>query len=1583
MRSYLWLLLVVLLLNSCSEEPFPRCVSAEDFGSPKESIVALVPKGDERFIAENGESGDGFNGQQVVRWKKTGFITTGEDIVIKVSGFWSSWARGDRTAGVAEYNQLARTAGKLLKRTAKDRINGGVISDERICGPYATMDAPNTLCANSGTCLYLPNEDYEDRDKGAYGKPCWFENGCGAYLLFKSPDDPDPNASLDIMKYPLSPIVHLCHKSVEEGGTGFFQSSQKIIRTSNCGETAVPPNAEVYVKILDRYYWDNSGGYVLEAHKGIMTPSTKVFEKVREVVFDVVNGASERVFKGIVLNNDYVRSVRVILVIFIVISSILYLMGLIQQPKGDIAVRLIKISIVVMLISPNSWEFFHNYVFSLWIDGMNYIIATSMTALAGNYVIDFNHPFQFLDFVIAHKIFAKEVWLVKMKALMIANPDGVLAVTIIIIIVFLFLYICISGFVLFLTGMLAVSFIMSTAPIFMLAMLFQRYKQTFDAWFTQMTSFTFQSIVIFTMLALFSNMILYHYYRIFGFTACYNTVFRIEFPFFDQRVVLFSLKEFTPGQVYKPFVLGLVPIKEEERKLYEKYDIDLKVNKLGGKRFHFTGGAGIRPVPPNYDWIDFRYHDFPFLDPDPESTSDSRFVIQGARSESYQGIVEALVLTRYTDNSVYIARNVENVRSKLEELKSCTGGGCIYDPTSPAWRTVDSLLQAAVSRVHAAPLLSKDLVENALSIIDSIQIDAGHTDFLPLPQVNKYDLSNPNPFGLTLPNASSSPYEAIVSEQNNEIKSENDNISKNSVDQKGSAFTIDDVKDKGNNAGNSIEGISVAAPRLSSMRRMNRNARSLEGIPCSFDAFSGTEGTQSIVNTNSGTLPSFQYAHVIGLSELVGSGKDNLKEIASNASLNAEAYASRLDGYLKNRISLRLSTLNGTTLNPDTCSQLQAVQNTINSGKDLAYADIVVDIRLVAEFLSFVEDPRADDLLLLEDEINRTLASLEESQEISNFINSIKEDRYDYDINGLKQSDRIKLATVISEVALTRDVRSDHSHRGDGGGASIHKGYDAQGIDSILAGRMTSALMYGEIVGMIILTFLLWNLREFVFSLAASLAGASPFAFNLGRVAFFDSKSGLGALVAKNIPKIPGIGQYASFLIPGAIATTIKTKLGQVTSQLSPNKVVRHVPGVGDSLGKGLGRWDSLMGKNAQDAMNQHEKNLAPLRKVQAKIGSHIFTPSDLGSVPGQFAKFATASARGHAGGPLDMLKNQYNKQQDIIGTIGQHREHIQPAPIHRSVSDDFGPDPYSVGDAAVLEEQRQKEITEVRSNLSHIESFAMGVNSTSDLSTLEGYINGLGPLPAEAQDLYNSILIQYEEAKGRLEQEDAARAVQAEELAAVEEDLNVDLLPEELDTSSSDDGYGGGGSGEYEGSGDVGGRGVGGFESAIEKETEADNKHEPVEADSSADTRQQNVNESAAFAAAQAQAQQQAQQRAQQLAREQKAAREKAAKEQKAAKEKAAKEKEEAAKKESDGADHKGKGGGRSASQDGGPSTEDGKAMALAALQQDLQDLEKTLPKNAKGGLDEDSMTEDQKGSRDTLQSKISRMEDLMAGKP
>ncbi|WP_353276014.1 type IV secretion system protein [Wolbachia endosymbiont (group A) of Pipizella viduata] len=649
------LLAAYVLITGCSKNdmPFPRCISADYFGPEPIAVSAhftndhdaFIPKDREVIDPETGEINYGFHHNQVVKWKDTGLETNGDSLIVRVNGAWTSWSNNNKKE--SKKGSYTLQSLEQLKYATKFEGKSGDNSlpdFHLVCNDYKPSiqkfsSKPDASCTVKCKCI---NED-DSANTVSRGAPCWFTNGHGAYLLFQTGKD-DPNENLKLMRDPQYPTVHLGYNSTAEGDNGFFtlDRDNTKLKDRNCNELKLEKGWKIYVKILDRYYLDNVGGYSFEFLGGVQKPGTfgffnEVYHYLKDTLLISPNkdckgsecAAAQTMFENIVKKgSSFHNFVLSLLILFVMISSLLYLFGMIRETKHDMLIRMMKITLVIVLISPGSFRFFYDHFLVLFVKVLEQLISI-ITNFAPNMntgsIAQGNEAklFSFMEDMF-NKFFAYSVWKKFAAFLHYQMWASLLMIPAIFIGIVLYFLLCLYAYIIFLSGFMGIAFLIAIMPLFLISILFSPLKSLFEGWIKFCISFCLQSIMIFALLSLLASIIMNTFYRQLGFTVCYNKWFEVrlcapKWVFGGFCIVDKQYFGWTPGQIFVPYTLG------EASPLNVDKNIEgiEKISREGGT-IKFTGGAGYIPLPPDYpkdkngEHIKgFRYIDYPFFNPIP------------------------------------------------------------------------------------------------------------------------------------------------------------------------------------------------------------------------------------------------------------------------------------------------------------------------------------------------------------------------------------------------------------------------------------------------------------------------------------------------------------------------------------------------------------------------------------------------------------------------------------------------------------------------------------------------------------------------------------------------------------------------------------------------------------------------------------------------------------------------------------------------------------------------------------------------------------------------------------------------------
>lgn len=525
--KYSAIIIGTLLLSGCGENP---CISADDWGYPKVYVPANGEGMDlQGEMAEQSVKGLGASGgQKLLDVDKIPLVIT-----TNYEDKWTSWLGGTQNGSWEDLADGETSIGKTApgfdvedvipehKECLYQQVEIGSLgitapkykkARSRVEGSVETFDCPR------------PTEIVANPDRYAdCWVPCWFKDGMGLYIGLA----PDAGGEDDVVitkhipdpKKPEVPKVF----DPETNNPNYDQREQDGYLIRGLASDEIPgaiTGDAVYFKIVDLFYEDNSGGYNVTIKSGTRSKNSGPLETVFEAFYRPVKNLMERLYKGIVNNPEYIRTVQAALVLYILFYSYAYLMGMVEKPKIEFISRVVKFGLIVQLISPTSWNFFYNNFFGAFVDGIIHIAALVSTPFPD---YDPNSPWFSLDEVL--RKFTSAETAAKVSSTLFTNLSGLVFIFIFYVALGLFVISIIKALMVYIVSYIGIAFLVMLAPIFIIFLLFEKTKGLFDDWVKHFISFAMQQIILFAGLGLFATL-LYHYLtQTVGYRVCWETWF--------------------------------------------------------------------------------------------------------------------------------------------------------------------------------------------------------------------------------------------------------------------------------------------------------------------------------------------------------------------------------------------------------------------------------------------------------------------------------------------------------------------------------------------------------------------------------------------------------------------------------------------------------------------------------------------------------------------------------------------------------------------------------------------------------------------------------------------------------------------------------------------------------------------------------------------------------------------------------------------------------------------------------------------------------------------------------------------------
>ncbi|MGN7661878.1 MAG: type IV secretion system protein [Anaplasma sp.] len=339
----------------------------------------------------------------------------------------------------------------------------------------------------------------------------------------------------------------------------FLKSDTTVIPSSHSN------GGDLYYGVRDNGdgYDNNTGFFEIQATAPRKPPRvishvvTWVEERVRTALYGTnkSNSVVANMYGHISRRGAFINLVNALLILYILINSLYFFLGFSKASIFQLFCIFAKIITVMYVIRPDSWTFFNDHLFNLFINAPKDLIniMTGDTGAAGD--------FGFMDGIL-FRFTVSQTWL-QILALIFAGPIGWISVALIFWGLFVLVQCLFSAVVIYLVSMMLIALLLSIAPFFLICILFVRTKAIFDAWIKVLLQTAMQPVVVFSCIALLVQAINNVIYAMLNFQVCDSCVLSISLKIVDLCVLYFLVP------------MGIVPaapVNDVVRELYNTGD---------------------------------------------------------------------------------------------------------------------------------------------------------------------------------------------------------------------------------------------------------------------------------------------------------------------------------------------------------------------------------------------------------------------------------------------------------------------------------------------------------------------------------------------------------------------------------------------------------------------------------------------------------------------------------------------------------------------------------------------------------------------------------------------------------------------------------------------------------------------------------------------------------------------------------------------------------------------------------------------------------------------------------------------------
>lgn len=278
----------------------------------------------------------------------------------------------------------------------------------------------------------------------------------------------------------------------------------------------------------------------------------------------------ENTFRVLTKDSQLIAIVRALLLLFITWIGLSIALGLTKMQNKESILLIIKVGIITTLIGPNSWDFFYNVIFRAIFEGMQDLMNIFTYRLP-------NAPakapcIQWLPIMVSFDDMLDQLksdanW-VRILSMLLSSLSGMIfAIFLVVGFCFAFLAI-IKSMLIIIMGIISISIMVITAPLFISFILFKHTSDMTKKWFKQLLIFMLEPVLVCGAVSLFISIMIILFKAIMSFTFCTVCFIKLDLIAFSLCVGHRPLPLFhmhSPDPFYTPMsvacgilILGLL-----------------------------------------------------------------------------------------------------------------------------------------------------------------------------------------------------------------------------------------------------------------------------------------------------------------------------------------------------------------------------------------------------------------------------------------------------------------------------------------------------------------------------------------------------------------------------------------------------------------------------------------------------------------------------------------------------------------------------------------------------------------------------------------------------------------------------------------------------------------------------------------------------------------------------------------------------------------------------------------------------------------------------------------------------------------
>lgn len=421
--------------------------------------------------------------------------------------------------------------------------NANEMSDEDLYLAFNIYN-PNQQYSGDNNC-FINNEGQSDKDCSSNISSCTnSDTGSNKCCNGKLIDNPYYNAA-----YCESGKVELddgcCNFDDISEAAGTLSCSTHSVKTTPSPDSVcsqLSPSCRDS-KICSGRNFGDSGFYdvTIRVPSDSGPDTIQIISEIMSSIFNFLDGDQvnpgyvENVYVKIVHNDVFIVLVKLLSMLFVVFYTGSYVMGLSDMKQKDLMGMIIKIGVVYLLISPDSWYWYKSFFVDPMKDGINYItFLMASTFDRDPEILSAINNYDFSDKSMLFKssdrmfkILFEDTMHKKILGIIFNNFFGFIYVVIIYFAILKYLQAFFVSVSFFIIAHALISILLLYGPIFILLIFFKIGESFFKNWYEQLMGLGLQQILIILFLTFF-NGIIYELFKMnFNYRVCWGTVFSV------------------------------------------------------------------------------------------------------------------------------------------------------------------------------------------------------------------------------------------------------------------------------------------------------------------------------------------------------------------------------------------------------------------------------------------------------------------------------------------------------------------------------------------------------------------------------------------------------------------------------------------------------------------------------------------------------------------------------------------------------------------------------------------------------------------------------------------------------------------------------------------------------------------------------------------------------------------------------------------------------------------------------------------------------------------------------------------------